>query len=71
MEIGGRPSRQPRRFVSVAALCADLSQPESAGVLIQSMLERFGVIDILVNNAGTITRHDAVEYPISRICPLL
>ena len=38
---------------------ADVSQPESADVLIKAALEAFGKIDILVNNAG-ITRDDLI-----------
>ena len=41
------------------AVQADVSQPESADLLIKAALEAFGKIDILVNNAG-ITRDDLI-----------
>ena len=41
------------------AVQADVTQPESAELLIKAALERFGRIDILVNNAG-ITRDDLI-----------
>ncbi|HEV2834490.1 MAG TPA: 2-dehydro-3-deoxy-D-gluconate 5-dehydrogenase KduD [Pyrinomonadaceae bacterium] len=44
------------------AVTGDLSRPETAKLLIEQTLERFGKLDILVNNAGTIRRAPAVEY---------
>jgi 3-oxoacyl-[acyl-carrier protein] reductase len=41
------------------AVQADVTQPESAELLIKAALERFGRIDILVNNAG-VTRDDLI-----------
>ncbi len=37
---------------NVLALPADVSDPETAGALVQATIERFGRIDILVTNAG-------------------
>lgn len=39
---------------------ADISDWDSAGTVIDHVLERFGRLDILVNNAG-ITRYDSIE----------
>jgi 2-deoxy-D-gluconate 3-dehydrogenase len=44
------------------AITGDLSQPETAKLLIQQTLERFDRLDILINNAGTIRRAPATEY---------
>lgn len=45
-----------------AACACDLSQPESAAVLVQATLKAFGSIDILINNAGTIRRAAAEDF---------
>ncbi len=37
----------------VVPLSADVMQPESAGKVVQTAIDRFGRLDILVNNAGT------------------
>jgi 3-oxoacyl-[acyl-carrier protein] reductase len=41
------------------AVQADVAQPDSAGTLVSTALERLGRLDILVNNAG-ITRDDLI-----------
>jgi 2-dehydro-3-deoxy-D-gluconate 5-dehydrogenase len=43
-------------------LTGDLSQPESAALLIEGTLSHFDRLDILINNAGTIRRAPAVDY---------
>jgi gluconate 5-dehydrogenase len=47
-----------------AAFTADLSQPDTAGRLVEQVLERFGRIDILVNNAGATWGAPAEDYPL-------
>lgn len=44
------------------AISGDLSRQETAKLLVEQTLERFGRLDILINNAGTIRRAPAVEY---------
>jgi gluconate 5-dehydrogenase len=46
-----------------AAFAADLSQPDTAGRLVEQVFERFGRIDILVNNAGATWGAPAENYP--------
>jgi 2-deoxy-D-gluconate 3-dehydrogenase len=43
-------------------IIGDLSKAETAKLIIDQALERFGRLDILINNAGTIRRAPAVEY---------
>jgi 2-dehydro-3-deoxy-D-gluconate 5-dehydrogenase len=43
-------------------LTGDLGQRDTAKVLIDETLGRFGRLDILINNAGTIRRAPAVDY---------
>jgi len=55
----GRDEATARRVAaSLGESCegygADVSEPESARVLIDRVVERFGTIHILVNNAGTV-----------------
>ena len=44
------------------AVTGDLREAQTARVLIEETLHRFGRLDILVNNAGTIRRAPAVDY---------
>ena len=37
----------------VVPLSADVMEPDSAGMIVQTAIDRFGRLDILVNNAGT------------------
>ena len=48
-----------RRFISIKA---DLSDINSAGLIVEKAVEAFGNIDILVNNAGTIRRNEALTF---------
>jgi NAD(P)-dependent dehydrogenase (short-subunit alcohol dehydrogenase family) len=41
-----------RRYPNTAALCADVSEPATAGEAVELALERFGAVDIVVNNAA-------------------
>lgn len=41
-----------RRYPDAAALCADISDPATAGEAVELALERFGAVDIVVNNAA-------------------
>ena len=43
-------------------IIGDLSKAETAKLIIDQALDRFGRLDILINNAGTIRRAPAVEY---------
>ncbi len=45
-------------------LQADLSDPASAGRILETARERLGGFDILLNNAGIIRRHPAHEFPV-------
>jgi 2-deoxy-D-gluconate 3-dehydrogenase len=44
------------------AVTGDLSDPATAGKLMEKTIERFGAIDILINNAGIIRRSPAIEH---------
>ena len=44
------------------AMAGNVSQEAVCRELVDSVVDRFGVIDILVNNAGTIRRAPAVEH---------
>jgi len=44
------------------ALTGDLGQQQTARILFDATLARFGRLDILINNAGTIRRAPAVDY---------
>jgi 2-deoxy-D-gluconate 3-dehydrogenase len=48
--------------VRTACVAADLSNPDSAAVLIERATHALGQLDILVNNAGIIRRSAAAEY---------
>ena len=43
-------------------ISADLSQPESAELLLRSTIVALGCLDILINNAGAIRRAPAAEH---------
>ena len=46
-------------------LALDITQPETADLVLQATLLRFGRIDILVNNAGVQKRHPSHEFPLA------
>jgi 3-oxoacyl-[acyl-carrier protein] reductase len=50
------------------ALQADLSEPEAAEGLVDSVAERMGRIDVLVNNAGALMRRTPVEEADVDLC---
>jgi len=58
-------SRASQSFGSGAhhGILSDLSKPEAAPQLVDTVLEHFGRIDILVNNAGVVSRTD--EWTLS------
>ena len=43
-----------KRYPDAAALCADISDPATAGEAVELALERFGAVDIVVNNAAIL-----------------
>ncbi|MGA0559578.1 SDR family oxidoreductase [Larkinella sp. VNQ87] len=47
---------------SVDGLAADISQPDAAQHLVETVKNRWGSLDILVNNAGTNIRKPTVDY---------
>ena len=53
-----KPSPDP----SVLAVAADITEPATAGQIIDAALERFGRIDTLVNNAGAIIAKPFTDY---------
>src|SRR5579871_3445083 len=48
----------------VAAVQADVAEPEQAAALIEKTVERFGRIDVLVNNAGITADHSMKNLTI-------
>jgi NAD(P)-dependent dehydrogenase (short-subunit alcohol dehydrogenase family) len=53
-----KPSPDP----SVLVVAADITEPATAGQIIDAALERFGRIDTLVNNAGVIIAKTFTDY---------
>lgn len=56
----GRPER-------TAVVVGDITQPETAGKLIDAATERFGRVDVLVNNAGTFGMKPFTEYTVEEL----
>jgi NAD(P)-dependent dehydrogenase (short-subunit alcohol dehydrogenase family) len=52
------PSRDP----DLLTLAADVTEPATAGQVIDTALERFGRIDTLVNNAGAVIARPFTDY---------
>ena len=62
-----RTTGQPN-LVEVAG---DISQPETAALVIQTAKERFGRVDTLINNAGAFLPKSFTEYTESEFATLL
>jgi len=54
------------RGIDVVALVSDLSQPDAAPALVESVLGHFGRIDVLVNNAGISWGAPPETMPLDR-----
>jgi len=45
----------------VAAVAADVGDPEAAGILVRTALDRYGRVDVVFNNAGVTTRRPLAQ----------
>ena len=45
-------------------IAADITQPESAQIIVDAALERFGRLDVLVNNAGIFYNKPFTDYTV-------
>jgi len=56
---------------NLAEVAGDISQPETASLVIQTAKERFGRVDTLINNAGAFLPRSFTEYTESEFAMLL
>src|SRR4029078_305280 len=56
---------------NLVAVAGDISQPETAALVVQTAKERFGRVDPLVNNAGAFLPKPFTEYTENEFATLL
>jgi NAD(P)-dependent dehydrogenase (short-subunit alcohol dehydrogenase family) len=56
---------------NLVEVAGDISQPETASLVIQTAKERFGRVDTLINNAGAFLPRSFTEYTESEFAMLL
>ena len=56
---------------NLVEIAGDISQPETASLVIQTAKERFGRVDTLINNAGAFLPKPFTEYTESEFATLL
>ena len=56
---------------NLVEIAGDISQPETASLLVQTAKERFGRVDTLINNAGVFVPKPFTEYTESEFATLL
>jgi len=51
----------------LAIVAGDVTQPETAGRIVEASVERFGRVDVLVNNAGTFDSKPFTDYSVEEL----
>ena len=51
----------------LALVAGDVTQPETAGRIVEAAVGRFGRIDVLVNNAGTFESKPFTDYSVEEL----
>jgi NAD(P)-dependent dehydrogenase (short-subunit alcohol dehydrogenase family) len=62
---------KPNGSPNVVEVAGDISQPETAALIVQEAVQRFGHVDTLINNAGAFVAKPFVDYSESDFALLL